>query len=437
MSQLNPDQQAASESFFKFLLSDDKYFVLSGGAGVGKTYTISHIEKTVMEDYATDCQLMGIPQDYNEVIFTATTNKAAEVLEKSLGKQVFTIHSLLGLKVKENFKSGKTEITATNRTKNIANTIIFIDESSMIDSTLFKFIKDCCKGSKVVFVGDHAQMAPVNEEISPIYLNVDPHNFVFLDKPVRNANSPALVDLCSQLRETVETGIFQPMQPVPGVVEYLDDQQMLDKLSEHFLEPTDTARILCYTNSRVNFFNKGIRNIRNRPDKFQVGDNLVVASAYTSGKNYISVERQVEVLSISTEPITLGYEGATSKFAGPLSYYQIEVREKTLGDIFVAKVPTNPDHFAAVLKTLSGKKDWSQYFALKNSHIDLRDKDACTVYKSQGSTYDTVFIDIGNIGTSFDPKQVARMIFVGVSRATTKVYFYGNLPGKYIGRRVA
>ena len=40
-------------------------------------------------------------------------------------------------------------------------------------------------------------------------------------------------------------------------------------------------------------------------------------------------------------------------------------------------------------------------------------------------------MDIGNIGTSFNPQQVARMLFVGASRATTKLYLFGKLPGKY------
>jgi len=43
-------------------------------------------------------------------------------------------------------------------------------------------------------------------------------------------------------------------------------------------------------------------------------------------------------------------------------------------------------------------------------------------------------MDIGNIGTSYDAAQVARMLLVGASRATTKVYLYGRLPAMYHGK---
>ncbi len=71
------------------------------------------------------------------------------------------------------------------------------------------------------------------------------------------------------------------------------------------------------------------------------------------------------------------------------------------------------------------------YFKLKNEYPDLRAADASTVYKAQGSTYDTSFIDVGNIGECNRPDVVARMLYVAVSRARKRVVFYGDLPSKY------
>ena len=438
MSQLTSSQQAAADAFFEFLMKEDMTFVISGGAGTGKTFTMAHLKNTVLKDYKANCKMIGVPEEYNDVIFTATTNKAAEVLEKATGEDTKTIHSLLGLKVQDDYKTGETYISATHRTQPIVGKILFIDESSMIDSKLYGFIEELCSTSKVVFVGDHAQMAPVNEEISPIYLNVDPHNFVFLDKPVRNAGQPALVDLCAQLRDTVEKGEFQPMESVPGVIEYLEPHKMEAKVTEYFTEYTDQAKILCYTNSRVMAYNDHIRQMRGKPSHFQQGDILTVSTAFVQEKKMLGVEREVEVNTISTEALDGGLEKYTKEFEGPLMYRNITVTARTGSmETLKGRVAENPNHLKAVLKALARKKDWQLYFAVKNAYMDLRDREACTVYKSQGSTYETVFIDIGNIGTSHDAAQVARMLFVGVSRATTKVYLYGQLPGRYIGRKVA
>lgn len=427
---LNQDQKAAADAFFNFLLSDAKIFVLSGSAGTGKTFLMNHLHKSTMQLYEDSCKLLGIPQTYTTLAFTATTNKAAEVLENSLGVPVQTLHSYMGLKVKENYKTGKTEIEKTNNYMTRRNVVLFVDESSMIDQTLYNLVMETFLDCKIVFVGDHAQMAPVNEEMSVIYKNVDPANFAFLNTPVRNANSPALMELCAQLRETVETGIFNPIQEVPGSIEYLNDAQMQDKLNEVFQNDLNpSCRILCYTNSRVQDFNNYIREIRSQPPEPQPGDRLVVASPYQVGRINLSVERVVSVVSVHPEKME-----SLGEFDGrPLNAYPIELTTNlNTYDSFTVRIPEEPQRFKAAVKYLMSRKRFFDGYALKNACADLRDVSACTVYKSQGSTYEQVFVDIGNIGTSYDAKQVARMLFVAMSRATTKVYLFGQLPGRYI-----
>lgn len=434
---LTNDQKKGADAFFEFLMNEDKYFCLSGGAGVGKTFLMGHISDQVMQTYEDACKLLDIPQQYNDVIFTATTNKAAEVLEKSLGKPVQTIHSFLALKVRENRKTGKTELESTSNTVAVYNKIVFIDESSMINTVLTGWIEKCFKDCKVIFVGDHAQMAPVGEDISPIYNLVSEENFVFLAEPVRNADSPPLMALCEQLRNTVETGEFHPMAEVPGHIEYLNGPQMQAKLEETFAEPDGSARILCYTNARVQNFNAFIREVEGKEDSICEGDVMVVASAYAQGNMSLSVEREVVITKVKPEIHSAGY-GYLCDDGEDIKFRNIEITTSLSGDTGISvAVVTEPERLRHVLQKLARKKQFSEYFDLKASFLDLRDKHACTVYKSQGSTYETVFIDIGNIGVSHDPKQVARMLFVGVSRARSKIYFFGKLPTKYIGRRVA
>lgn len=437
MTTLTKDQEAGVEAFFQFLLSDETVFVLSGGAGVGKTFLMGYIKSHLLDRYKATCKMLNMPEIFDKVYYTATTNKAAEVLEKSIQENVQTIHSFLGLKVQENNKTGKTELIPTGAFRVRKNCIIFIDESSMIDTALYDFILSAFKDSKIIFVGDHAQMAPVKEETSPVYQTVKPENFVFLGQPVRNAGNPALVELCSQLRNTVETGQFEPIQEVPGSIEYLDPAQMQAKLDQTFMHPNNEARILCYTNTRVQDFNAYVRELRGLPPLFTKGETLVVAQAYARGKMSLSVERQVEILEVDQTIHDHGYSHLT-KSGNPLQYYKAEILPKSLFTTpMEVDLVVDQEDLTAVLKALSRRKLWAEYFQLKSNFLDLRNLEACTVYKSQGSTYDEVFIDLGNIGTSHDAKQVARMLFVGASRARHNVWLFGKLPGKYQRRMAA
>lgn len=434
----NPDQQKVADSFFRFLMTDDKTFVLSGGAGVGKTWLMEYISDSIMQTYHDACALLDIQPKYDTIVFTATTNKAAEVLENSINKPVQTIHSFLGLKVKENRSTGKTILEPTSNYRVRTRHVLFVDESSMIDKPLYDFIMEAFKDSKIVFVGDHAQMAPVDEVMSPVYKDVDPDNFVFLGKPVRNANQPALMALCKQLRDTVETGVFHPMEPVEGVIDYLSPEEMEMGLEHYFKQESPSVRVLCYTNQRVQTYNEVIREIRGLPPEYVEGDQLIVAQAYQRGMVTLAVERSIEIMKVDPDLHNAQYAELTDT-GEPLMYrvFTIKPPAAVMDAGLEVKVIEKPQLLKQVLTALKRQKRWSEFFDLKGEFLDMRDKYACTVYKSQGSTYEAVFIDLGNIGTSFDAEQVARMLFVGVSRATSRVFFYGELPSKYIGRKAA
>lgn len=430
MSQLTQDQQNGWDDFFAFLMNDEKFYLIYGKPGTGKTFLIGKIAKEIFTLYNSACQMMNLQPKYNAADFTATTNKAAEVLEHSLNLPVQTIHSYLSLKVDNNYKTGKTNLIQI-LPKRISGKVLFIDEASMIDEELFEFIDKSTPDTKVVFVGDAAQLAPVGAEISPIFAHVSEQNRTFLQEPVRNADSPALMALCDQLRRTVETGQFEPIQEVPGTIEYLSPQQMQSKIEEHFVHTEKDSRILCYSNQRVQLFNTAIREMQGRGDVFEPGEVLVAARAYNKDKLTISVERQIIIQKAFKTIEYGGYEPYTPDGL-PIPYRVYEACSiHNEYSSFMLKIPCDFEYAANTLTKLKRKKDWPLYFQFQEVFADMRPRYASTVYKSQGSTYDTAFIDIGNIGTCHDPKQVARMLFVAASRARHKLYLFGKLPGKY------
>ena len=424
---LNQGQQNAADKFLQFLFSPDKEFIISGPAGVGKTYLMSYIIDNTMPRYLEMCKLIGVKPEFTDVVMTAITNKAADVLSQSVKRPTSTVHSFFNLTVRDDYASGKTILKQTNKWKVHQNLIIFVDESSMIDSELWKMLHDGTMNCKLVYVGDRHQLAPVMEDLSPIYKHDT--EMVELTQPVRNANQPALMNICQQLRETVNDGIFKPIEIVPGVIDLLDSQQMQAEIFNQFMVQTHDARILAFTNEQVIKYNDHIRGIRNLPDALQAGEYMVTNNVCHHSKGNLSVESEVEVIR---------NHGASKILIDAEHNVELDVDtldlEDTLGNrLSNVPFPTNRTHFGKLTKFYYNKKDWTNYFALKNNFADLRPRDAATVHKSQGSTYNTVFIDIGNISRCNIPSQAARMLYVAFSRAKSRVFLYGDLASKYGG----
>lgn len=137
----------------------DNVFI-TGEAGCGKTFLVSHILNYLRSRYSNN--VIGI---------TATTGIAAKLLG---GK---TLHSLLGLPIGTlDFDKFKQKL----RAKNYLNTrwkklkVLIIDEISMLSADLFEFIDKVAKyvrrngsafgGIQIIAVGDFFQLSPVKGE---------------------------------------------------------------------------------------------------------------------------------------------------------------------------------------------------------------------------------------------------------------------------------
>lgn len=428
MSTLNAGQLAAAEAFFEFLFNDEKELIISGAGGVGKTFLMSHLIDTILPNYQNTCKMLGMPIQYSDVVMTATTNKAAEVLAVATKRPTQTIHSFLGLRVQDNFSTGESTIAKTKKWKIHTDLIIFLDEASMTDRKLLTITRESTLNCKLIYVGDHCQLTPVKETVSPVFSQrLSMH---VLTEPMRNSGQPALMDLCLQFRNTVETGQFDSIALVPGVIDLLDLQELQTEIDTAFISNGTDAKILAYTNNRVHDYNDYIRDLRGLVDTYTVGEHLVNNSAIDMGKDrkMLSVEEQITITKLSDYTDFVEIEPGV----------QLEVRYATLVNDFSTiytdvPLPEDKEHYQGLIKYYQKRKDWVKYFELKNKYPDLRPCDACTVHKSQGSTYDTVFIDLDDIGSCHNPDQVARMLYVAISRAKNRIFLFGKLPAKYGG----
>lgn len=423
---LNQGQRAAAEAFFQFLFSDDREMIISGPGGVGKTFLMGYLIDTIMPRYYDSCKLMGILPEFDSVEMTATTNKAAEALSLATSRPTQTIHAFLNLTVKDDYSTGESKLMRTASWIMHERKILFIDESSMVDTQLLDQIRSSTLKCKIVYVGDHCQLAPIKETLSPIYRQGLP--FYELTEPMRTGD-PDLLALNKQLRNTVETGDFRPIQIVPGVIDWLTDVEMQHQLQTTFAAQTHDSRILAYTNNQVVLYNDFIREVRQLPDEFTVGEFLVNNTAIRVAKNRtLSVEEEVSIAKQSSTIEDIEIEAGVF-----LKIRRSDLRSK-LGEIFPSiPVPVDRAHFDALLRYYKGRKNWTKFFHLKNNYPELRQRDAATVHKTQGSTLDTVFVDLSNISTCNLSNQVARMLYVAVSRPRSRIFLYGNLAEKYGG----
>lgn len=137
-NELNKQQK---ESAYGVL--QNKFSILTGGPGTGKTYTIKRIIRTVK----------NINSNAN-ILLLAPTGKAASRMTEMIGKDAQTIHSALGISEDDNLdeKEGMK----------LDYDLIVIDEASMIDEKLFAyFCKHIEERTQVILVGDTGQLPSV------------------------------------------------------------------------------------------------------------------------------------------------------------------------------------------------------------------------------------------------------------------------------------
>lgn len=420
---LSEDQQKAADQFVEFLLDEDsKVMVLEGHAGTGKSYLTNHLLDLARAQSAVLSILVNDAEELQFAI-TATTNKAARVISEATGEDAQTIHSFLKLRVQNDYKTGKTKIYPSKDYEVTENTLIIIDEASMIDRNLLRLIEESTCKCKVLYIGDPYQLTPIFESSCPVF--EQGFETATLTTIQRQAANNPIIQLADKLRQTVATGKFFDIEPDGTSIIHMDGPQFQQAIENAFLNnPEENQyKILSWSNKSVRDYNSHIRNLITNSKAPYPGEILVANSIV---KAYGSTEK-----IIVPNDYTVQITSATRTYYGSLSGYAVQVTDSKIQQpLFI------PDDFSQVdelLKTYKKRKEWQKYFALMEQVADLRPVYASTVHKSQGSTYDTVFINLSDIGRCTNADLVARMLYVAITRAANKVILYGELPKRYRG----
>jgi len=408
---LTPDQQNALEVFRRFITDPiEQVFLLSGYSGTGKsTLAKSLIEHT--PNFIKAARLIDPKIKEYEIVLTATTNKAAENLSQLTGMTTNTIHSFLGLRVQTNYETGVTTLIPRSTIAK-EGYLLFIDEASYIDKQLLNLIFKLTCNCKIVFIGDPAQLTPVKATGTPVFSAH--YKGAHLSQVVRQAAGNPIVDLSTKFRNTVNTGEFFSFKPDGYVIQYLPRTDF-DKAIEQEFTRTDwcyqDSKILSWTNKCSVNYNHAVNGHVTGSPNFQVNDYAVCNKYINAGKVSIKTDQLVRITNIGPDIHQHSVLG---------NYYTLDNYLSLFGPKSIIDKTT-------ALKKAKALEQFSVVEEIDSRWVDLRAAYACTVNKAQGSTFDRVFIDLDDIKRCNSGDQIARMLYVGVSRARHQVYLTGDI----------
>lgn len=192
ISALNGDQKQAVDYTLRFLDTQSISMVLYGAAGTGKSYTMKYLLDILERKYT---------------VFLATpTHKAKEVLSTFTSREVSTLHSILGLALGtdlEGFDIDNIKFDSKKEPTIGDCNILICDEASMINKDLLNLLLSAAKdtSTKIVFVGDPVQLAPVGEDFSLVF---KAKNQVGLNTLVRQKPSNPLIGWLTCFRHDIQ-----------------------------------------------------------------------------------------------------------------------------------------------------------------------------------------------------------------------------------------
>lgn len=290
---LTQDQQSALESLSTFLESDKQVFVLQGYAGSGKT--------TLLKGFVE--YLKSIEKKYQ---LMAPTGRAAKVINQKTGLESTTIHKgIYSFEELQEIKQGEdvNDVSFLYQYKirnypEVHDSALIVDEASMVSDILsegefFRFgsghllrdlitygrIQDATTTSKIIFIGDPAQLPPIGMNFSPAldleYLR-DTYNVKVAQSEMKevkrqDSNNGILLS-ATKIRQCLTSGYFNDFDLREN------NRDIFNPPYQDYLETYKAQQeqkiIICWKNKTALDLNKVIRR-----DKF--GDDLPIQASDT------------------------------------------------------------------------------------------------------------------------------------------------------------
>lgn len=450
----NNDQTNAINKLNDFINSDDKICTLSGPAGSGKTYLLNYFLHKVFR---------------KQSCISAPTHKAVRIAEKATRKQGMTLHALHGLRPNvdiANFNISSPQFDPMAEPKIGDYKLAVIDECSQINKSIGKLNEDRADiyGTKILYVGDELQLPPIKERISQTFTH---KNIIRLNTIIRQDADNPLLPLFTLLRNDIKFGRDNFLKALNENYINLNSKKEgyvilngddFDTVRERkFKENPNHNRFLGWKRDVVGANNYEIRTALNKNNDILTKDDIItgyntVLDANLSPIITNSIDYTIHDISNITNDYGLNVYMVTfiSEFNEISSPVQvINHRDNTFANYI--NILDNLHSIAYNSSYGQRKQRWAEFFAFKSNilcmvevHINSSkypiQKDfsyayGLTIHKSQGSTYNNVFLDIKDIlyynsgkrvkNTSWNPHAIElrnKLLYVAFSRAAKTVY---------------
>ena len=427
--------------------SENIFFTLSGYAGTGKTTIL----KKILDSYI------------GGVVVSAPTHKAKKVVSRLTGVSGQTLHSLLGLRPDVNlddFNPNDPKFNPIALPKITDYNFVIIDEASMINQELFDLIKNKTHHSytKVLFVGDPAQIPPVGEKESVVFSNEKTFKH-HLTKVERQNDSNPLGLFYTQIRDNLnelDAGIKRTtnINEIGEGIEFIVNKKIFRKKvlekfsSKEFKNNVDYCRLIAWKNNTVLTSNQIIRYyVFDKPKEIILKNDILMGYRTIITPNFRSniIENSVDYKVIERSKLK------KNKF--DIMGYQTVLREYTINkkyrdqNVFIIDSSDKENvnnyaeqHDSLKLNAIKDKKLWKKYYTFRRNNLlmvnidkyrngDFRSKSeiiakdldygyAITAHKSQGSTYEHVFVMEDDINDNWLIKERNQIKYVALTRPT-------------------
>lgn len=415
---LNKEQDAAIVAMQEFLLIPDAYFfLLNGPAGTGKTYCVQELTNRVK----------------GRLIFTAPTNKATKVLRDTLTKPEYrpecrTIYSLLGLRLEANGEVKELSVPEDPVDLTQYKAVV-VDEASMVNQNLMKFIKQTALEQKIrfIFLGDASQLPPVGEAYSPVW--DEAQYSAELVEVMRHDNQ--ILELATALRKVIG-------HPAPRIkldsnnangegVWRLDgrafEAQIMDSVDRGLFSLPNKAKAISWRNVTVDALNKRIRDrIFDKPTAPWLPDDrvLIMEPAKDLEDNIIA--------TTDDEGTILRAEEDWHPVWGEFKIWRVSVTTDDNRTIVLRVLHEDSERefnrksaeMAAAAKV--ERRRWKDFWEFKEAFHKLRHGYAITAHRAQGSTYEEVFVDWRDILLNSNKTEAFKCLYVACTRAKKRLY---------------
>lgn len=387
--QLTPKQEEGLKCVLAKYNNHDKFAVISGYAGTGKSTLVRFI-------------IEALDVDEDKVAYCSYTGKAAEVLRRKGNKNAMTLHRLLYDSIPKPgggfFRKPKMHLEYT---------IVVVDEVSLVPKSMIDMLLK--HKVFVLFLGDPFQLPQIDKDEAHDILD---HPHVFLDQIMRQAAESEIIQLTMKIREEQSIDYMQGNE-----VMVIPKKEMV---TGHLLW-ADT--ILTATNVTRHNINGQMRQLLGYEGALQPGEKLICKRNYW------------EDLNNDGDALVNGLVGTVSNIYD--SYisipYYIKNNRHNIPTIMCDFKPEVGSSYLSVnldkdfLINEAPCMDWRTSYRLgklRNRIGDIIPRQATygyaiTVHAAQGSEWDKVLVVEEDF--PFVKREHARWLYTAATRASEKL----------------